>query len=70
MDLTRDRKHSLEMLDTQEHAQTQDAEERRQREAQSEAVHIKTCVINTRSLIGSIYMTLLVTIFLSKPYRK
>ena len=38
MDLRRDRKCSLkfrEMLETQEYAQTQDAERRRQREAQS-----------------------------------
>ena len=38
MDLRRDRKHSLkfrEMLETEAYAQAQDAEERRQREAQS-----------------------------------
>ena len=74
MDLRRDRKRSLkfrEMLETQEYAQAQDAKkEETNRSPVKEKVYIKMCVINVRSLISSIYMTLLVTIFLSKPYRK
>ena len=48
MDLRRDRKRSLkfrEMLETQGYAQAQDAEERRQKEAQSKRRY--TCVILT-----------------------
>ena len=48
MDLRRDRKCSLklrEMLETKAYAQAQDAEERRQKEAQQiEGTHIKMCV--------------------------
>ena len=52
MDLRRDRKHSLKfrgMLETQEYAQAQDAEERRQQKPVKEKVHIYNlrCVLLT-----------------------
>lgn len=42
-------------------------QKRGDKEPVKEKVHIKMCIINIRS---SIYVTLLATIFLSKPYRK
>ena len=54
MDLRRNKKRSLkfrEMLETQEYAQAQDAEERRQREAQTKRRYIYILgIINVRSL--------------------
>ena len=41
LNLRRDTKRSLEMLETQEYAQAQDAEDGRQREAQSKRRYIK-----------------------------
>ena len=54
------------MLGTQEYTQVQDAEDRRQRED----TH-KICVVNVRSLVSCIYMTLTIGPDLPvQPYRK
>ena len=54
------------MLGTQEYTQVQDAEDRRQRED----TH-KICVVNVRSLVSCIYMTLNIGPDLPvQPYRK